>query len=37
MVEYALLRGGLAIGEATQHPAGQEAREAMAQKEAMAR
>jgi hypothetical protein len=29
--EYALLHGGLAIGEETQQPAGQEAREAMVQ------
>ncbi len=34
--EYALLHGGLAIGEVMGQPAGQEAQEAMAQQEAAA-
>ncbi len=35
--DYPLLHGGLAIGEATRQPAGQEAWEAMVQQEARVR
>jgi hypothetical protein len=37
MGDYALLRGGLVVGETMQQPAGQEAQETMLQREAMTR